>query len=94
MMGEWPERLGASHEMRTDVEVTGLTTGFPGMPGGPVEKTAGEEKLKTAGEEELETLNEYYILKVARKQRSPPLPPIQKPKIICCLWRQGRRIST
>ena len=34
-MGEWPEWVGGVHEMRTDVEVTGFTTGFPGTLGGP-----------------------------------------------------------
>ena len=34
-MGEWPEWVGGVHEMRTDVEVTGFTAGFPGTLGGP-----------------------------------------------------------
>ena len=36
-MGEFPLWEGASHEIRTEVEVTGLTTGLPGGLGGPVE---------------------------------------------------------
>ena len=34
--------MGESHEILTDVEVTGLTTGLPGALGGPGGRSGGD----------------------------------------------------